>query len=171
MGFSRQEYWSDLPFLLQWTTFCQTSPPWPAHLGLLNISGVKIYSPFFTLSFPPMECHTHVLYYWSTSELILCSLFSLPMCKWVFWLSLIQITEMAICNQLFPIMVIIIRIHLAASKRKFSSSYHKFQRIPEIGWTSSHNLIKFQVPLFNNFIAFALFHVLLLFYNGFLQGR
>ena len=33
MGFSRQEYWSGLPSLLQWTTFCQTSPPWPACLG------------------------------------------------------------------------------------------------------------------------------------------
>ena len=33
MGFSRQEYWSGLPFLLQWTTFCQTSPPWSDHLG------------------------------------------------------------------------------------------------------------------------------------------
>ena len=33
MGFSRQEYWSGLPFLLQWTTFCQTSPPWPIRLG------------------------------------------------------------------------------------------------------------------------------------------
>ena len=34
MGFSRQGYWSGLPFPLQWTTFCQTSPPWPARLGL-----------------------------------------------------------------------------------------------------------------------------------------
>ena len=33
MGFSRQEYWSGLPFLLQWTTFCQTSLPWPTRLG------------------------------------------------------------------------------------------------------------------------------------------
>ena len=33
MGFLRQEYWSGLPFLLQWTTFCQTSPAWPGHLG------------------------------------------------------------------------------------------------------------------------------------------
>ena len=33
MGFSRQEYWSGLHSLLQWTTFCQTSPPWPAHIG------------------------------------------------------------------------------------------------------------------------------------------
>ena len=33
MGFSRQEYWSGLPFLPQWTTFCQTSPLWPARLG------------------------------------------------------------------------------------------------------------------------------------------
>ena len=33
IGFSRQEYWSGLPFALQSTTFCQTSPPWPAHLG------------------------------------------------------------------------------------------------------------------------------------------
>ena len=31
MGFSRQEYGSGLP--LQWTTFYQTSPPWPHHLG------------------------------------------------------------------------------------------------------------------------------------------
>ena len=29
MGFSRQECWSGLPFLLQWTTFCQNSPLWP----------------------------------------------------------------------------------------------------------------------------------------------
>ena len=33
MGFSRQEYWSGLPFLLQQTTFCQNSPPWPIRLG------------------------------------------------------------------------------------------------------------------------------------------
>ena len=33
MGFSRQEYWSVLHSLLQWTTFCLTSPPWPVHLG------------------------------------------------------------------------------------------------------------------------------------------
>ena len=33
MGFSRQEYWLVCHSLLQWTTFCQTSPPWPTHLG------------------------------------------------------------------------------------------------------------------------------------------
>ena len=41
MGFSRQEYWSDLPLpspvvchsLLQWAVFCQNSPLWPIHLG------------------------------------------------------------------------------------------------------------------------------------------
>ena len=33
MEFSRQEYWSGLPFPLQWTTFCQTSTPWPIQLG------------------------------------------------------------------------------------------------------------------------------------------
>ena len=33
MGFSRQEYWSGLPFPLQRTTFCQNSPPFPVHLG------------------------------------------------------------------------------------------------------------------------------------------
>ena len=36
MGFSRQEYWSGLPFpspVDQRSDFCQTSPPWPAHLG------------------------------------------------------------------------------------------------------------------------------------------
>ena len=32
MGFSRQAYWSGFLFPPQWTTFCQTSPPWPAHL-------------------------------------------------------------------------------------------------------------------------------------------
>ena len=26
--------------LLQWTTFCQASPPWPAHLGLLHRHGL-----------------------------------------------------------------------------------------------------------------------------------
>ena len=31
MGFSRQEYWSGHS-LLQWTTFCQNSPPWSIHL-------------------------------------------------------------------------------------------------------------------------------------------
>ena len=30
---SHEEYWSVCHSLLQWTTFCQTSPPWPAHLG------------------------------------------------------------------------------------------------------------------------------------------
>ena len=33
MGFSRQEYWSSLPFPSPVTTFCQNSPPWPVQLG------------------------------------------------------------------------------------------------------------------------------------------
>ena len=33
MGFSRQESWSDVPSILQWTTFCQNSPPWSIWLG------------------------------------------------------------------------------------------------------------------------------------------
>ena len=33
MRFSRQEYWSGLHSFLQWTTFCQTSPPRPGHLA------------------------------------------------------------------------------------------------------------------------------------------
>ena len=33
MGFSRQEYGVVCHSLLPWTTFCQTSPPWPARLG------------------------------------------------------------------------------------------------------------------------------------------
>ena len=33
MGFSRQEYSVVCHSLLQWTTFCQTSPPWPVHCG------------------------------------------------------------------------------------------------------------------------------------------
>ena len=32
-GFSRQEYWSGLPFPFQWTMFCQNCPSWPARLG------------------------------------------------------------------------------------------------------------------------------------------
>ena len=33
MGLSRQVYWSALPFPSPVTTFFQTSPPWPSHLG------------------------------------------------------------------------------------------------------------------------------------------
>ena len=33
MGFSRQETEVVCHSLLQWTTFCQNSPPWPDHLG------------------------------------------------------------------------------------------------------------------------------------------
>ena len=33
MGVSRQEYEVVCRSLLQWTTFCQTFPPWPDHLG------------------------------------------------------------------------------------------------------------------------------------------
>ena len=33
MGFSRQEYWVVCHSLLQWITFCQTSPPQPICLG------------------------------------------------------------------------------------------------------------------------------------------
>ena len=33
MGFSKQETEVVCHYLLQWTTFCQTSPPWPTHLG------------------------------------------------------------------------------------------------------------------------------------------
>ena len=36
MGFSRQEYWVVCHSLLQWTTLCQTSPPWPMCLGWLH---------------------------------------------------------------------------------------------------------------------------------------
>ena len=32
MGFSRQEYWSGLHYLLQWNSFCQDSTPWPIRL-------------------------------------------------------------------------------------------------------------------------------------------
>ena len=35
-GFSRKEYWSHS--LLQWTTSCQTCPPWPVHLGWPHIA-------------------------------------------------------------------------------------------------------------------------------------
>ena len=38
MGFSRQNTDVVCHSLLQWTTFCQTSPPWPGHLGWPNIA-------------------------------------------------------------------------------------------------------------------------------------
>ena len=43
MRFSRQESWSVCHSLLQCTTFCQNSPPWPVHLtkvGSQEIPGV-----------------------------------------------------------------------------------------------------------------------------------
>ena len=40
MGFSRQEYWSGLPFPSPVDTFCQISPPWPARLGLPHGHGL-----------------------------------------------------------------------------------------------------------------------------------
>ena len=45
MGFSRQEYWSGLPFPSPVTTFCQNSPPWPVCLGwsyMVNKIRVKL---------------------------------------------------------------------------------------------------------------------------------
>ena len=51
MGFSRQEYWSGFHFLLQWTTFCQTSLPWPICLGwpymawlIVSLSYTRLWS-------------------------------------------------------------------------------------------------------------------------------
>ena len=49
MGFSRQEYWSGLHSLLQWTTFRQTTPPRPVHVGWphiawLSLSYTKLWS-------------------------------------------------------------------------------------------------------------------------------
>ena len=43
MGFSRQEYWSVFHSLLQWTTFCQTSPPWPGHLGWPHMAWLSFF--------------------------------------------------------------------------------------------------------------------------------
>ena len=42
MGFSRQEYWSVCHSLLQWTTFFQTSPPWPACLELPHTAWLSL---------------------------------------------------------------------------------------------------------------------------------
>ena len=51
MGSSRQEYWSGLPSLLQWTTFCLNSPSWPVHLGwpytawlIVSLSWTRLWS-------------------------------------------------------------------------------------------------------------------------------
>ena len=38
MVFSRQEYWSGLPFPSPGPSFCQTSPPWPVHLGWPHVA-------------------------------------------------------------------------------------------------------------------------------------
>ena len=46
MGPWRQEYWVVCHSLFHWTTFCQTSPPWPAHLGLPRRHGlVSLHLP------------------------------------------------------------------------------------------------------------------------------
>ena len=47
IGFARQSH-----SLLQWTTFCQTSPPWPARLGWP-------YTAWLIVSF--MLVHTHLV--------------------------------------------------------------------------------------------------------------
>ena len=44
MGFSRQEYWNLCHSLLQWTTFCQTSPPWPVHLVWSHMAWLSFLS-------------------------------------------------------------------------------------------------------------------------------
>ena len=46
MGFSRQDTEVVCHSLLQWTTFCQTSPPWPIRLG---------WSPTASLSFIELD--------------------------------------------------------------------------------------------------------------------
>ena len=38
MGFSRQEYLKVFHSLLQWTTFCQNSPPRPVRVGCLYMA-------------------------------------------------------------------------------------------------------------------------------------
>ena len=65
-------------FLLQWTTFYQTSPPWPDHLGWpytpwlnfteLDKSVVRVISSLFFLL---NVCWTHIYYYRSLIELIM----------------------------------------------------------------------------------------------------
>ena len=42
MGSSRQEHWSVLHSLLQWTTFCQTSPPRPDRLGWPHMAWLRL---------------------------------------------------------------------------------------------------------------------------------
>ena len=42
LGFLKQEYWSSLPSLLQWTTFCQNSWPWPGCPGWPRLAGLIV---------------------------------------------------------------------------------------------------------------------------------
>ena len=42
MVFSRQKYWPGLPFLFQWTTFCQNSPLLLVHLGWLYVAWLVV---------------------------------------------------------------------------------------------------------------------------------
>ena len=52
-GFSLQEYWSGLPFPLQWTTFSQNSPLWPIYPGwpytVWLIPSLNYSSPFIMI--------------------------------------------------------------------------------------------------------------------------
>ena len=43
MGFSRQDYRTDFHSLLQWTTFCQTSPTGPVCLGWVSLSETRLW--------------------------------------------------------------------------------------------------------------------------------
>ena len=47
MGFSRQEYWNDLPFPSPVGHICQNSAPWPIHPGWIYTAWV-ICSPSYT---------------------------------------------------------------------------------------------------------------------------
>ena len=78
MGFSRQEYWSGLPFPSPVDHILSDSPPWPDHLGWpytpwlnfteLDKSVVRVISSLFFLL---NVCWTHIYYYRSLIELIM----------------------------------------------------------------------------------------------------
>ena len=53
MGFLRQEYWMVCDSLLQWTTFCHNSPPWP---------GVPFYFTVSDFTFTTRHIQNWVLF-------------------------------------------------------------------------------------------------------------
>ena len=78
MGFSRQEYWSGLPFPSPVATFCQTSPPWPICLGWPHMAWTELDEAVVFHVIRLASC----LWLWFQSICLWCPL-SVPSLAWL----------------------------------------------------------------------------------------